>query len=259
MASADVREAYRQFTTGVSLVTTRGSKGDNVMAAEWTFHVSYDPFLICVHIRPGKATYDAIVETNEFGVNLVPEDLVNAMAFAGHFTGRDTDKLSSDLFDTYPAQKIAAPLLRGATLNAECQVVQQVPMGDHTAFVGEVVAFSVDGSQGPVVLHKGARHAGERIVRETVVAVASTPSAVASGDSVRIAGELMLKDAGARDIALTVLDSQGTEWAQGETTTAMNGRFEVELQIPRDAPSGDYRVWAHHGEAKGAARLQVSG
>ena len=258
MVSANVRDAFRQFTTGVSLVTTRGSSGDNVMAAEWTFHVSYDPFLVSVHIRPGKATYQAIVETQEFGVNMVSEDLVNAMSFAGHFTGREIDKVSSDLFDTYPAEKIGAPLIRGATLNAECRVVQQVPMGDHTAFVGEVIAFSVEGSQGPVVLHKGARRAGDRIAREHVVAVASTPSTVAPGDRVLIAGELMVKDSDSMDIEVTILDPQRAEQTRGETITEANGRFRVELQIPRNAPRGAYRVLAHHEGVEGSARLEVT-
>jgi hypothetical protein len=190
---------------------------------------------------------------------MVPEELINAMSFAGHFTGRDTNKLSSELFDTYPAEKIDAPLVRGATLNAECRLVQQVPMGDHTAFVGEVVAFSMDGSQGPVVLHKGARHVGDKIARETVVAVASTPAAAAPGASIVIAGELMQKDSGSRAIELAVLDSQGVERVHGETTTEMNGRFRAELQIPHDAPSGAYHVRARHGDAQGAARVQVTG
>ncbi|MDX1534277.1 MAG: flavin reductase family protein [Thermoplasmata archaeon] len=258
MASSSAREAYREFTTGVSLVTTRSSGGANVMAAEWTFHVSYDPFLISVHIRPGKATYDAIVESREFGVNMVPEAMVNAMAFAGHFTGRDTDKLSSDLFETYPAEKIGAPLLRGATLNAECRVVQQVPMGDHTAFVGEVIAFSVDDSQGPVVLHKGARSAGKRIVREHIVAVASTPASVAPGDAIVVAGELMRKDSASRKVDLILADAAGQEWAHAQATTEMNGRFRIEIPMPADAPGGNYAVRARHGDAQGSAHFSVA-
>jgi flavin reductase (DIM6/NTAB) family NADH-FMN oxidoreductase RutF len=258
MASATPREAFRQFTTGVSLVTTRGRGGDNVMAAEWTFHVSYNPFLISVHIRPGKATHTAIEESQEFGVNLVSEDQVNAMSLAGHFSGHEVDKFSSDLFDTYPAEKIGAPMIRGALLNAECRVVQQIPMGDHTAFVGEVIAFSVDGSKGPVILHKGARTAGERIAREHVVAVASTPSTVAPGDRVLVTGELMMKDRASLTIEVTIVDPQGVDKASAETTTEMDGQFRVELQLPGDAPKGAYRVVAHHGDVQGSARLQVN-
>ncbi|MFQ5908465.1 MAG: flavin reductase [Thermoplasmata archaeon] len=257
MASATARQAFRQFTTGVSLVTTRGPAGDNVMAAEWTFHVSYDPFLICVHIRPGKATYQAIEESQEFGVNMVSEDLVNAMSFAGHFTGHEVDKFSSDLFDRYPAEKIGAPMIRGALLNAECRVVQQIPMGDHTAFVGEVVAFSVDDSQGPVVLHKGARMVGDRIARKEVVAVASTPSLVAPGAPVRVAGELMMKDSGSLVLDVSVRNAGGTDIVTRQATTDSRGRFQLELVIPNDAPEGDYRAIARRGEVEGSARLRV--
>ncbi|MFQ6012674.1 MAG: flavin reductase [Thermoplasmata archaeon] len=257
MAVAGVRDAYRQFTTGVSLVTTRGSSGDNVMAAEWTFHVSYDPFLISVHIRPGKATYEAIEETREFGVNILPEDLVNAMSFAGHFTGHEVDKFSSDLFDAYPAEKIGAPLIHGALLNAECRVRQQIPMGDHTAFVGEVVAFSVDGSKGPVVLHKGARRAGDRIPRAQVVGVAATPSTAAPGTPIRVAGELMSEGSASKALDVALQDAHGVEVVVAETTTDANGRFAVELQLPDHVPAGDYRVVVRHHDVQGHASLRV--
>ncbi len=106
-------EAYRLFTTSVALITTAGRRGPNVMAAEWTFNVSYEPFLISVHIAPDEATHEAIVETGEFGVNLVAEEQRVAMAFAGHFSRLDVDKLSSEAFETYPAKRIRAPMISG--------------------------------------------------------------------------------------------------------------------------------------------------
>jgi len=36
--SNNVDEAFRQFTTTVAFITTHGSRGPNVMAAEWTFN-----------------------------------------------------------------------------------------------------------------------------------------------------------------------------------------------------------------------------
>ena len=84
MSSTMLRDAYRAFTTSCAWITTHGSDGPNVMAAEWAFNVSYDPFLILVAIDPANRTHDLILESKEFGVNLIPEDQVTAMAFAGH-------------------------------------------------------------------------------------------------------------------------------------------------------------------------------
>jgi len=182
------RDVFRLFTTGVALITTAGRRGPNVMAAEWTFNVSYDPFLVSVHIEEGEATHAAIVETGEFGVSMCAEEQVVAMAFAGHFTGQETDKMSSEVFETVPGTKIKTPLIRGSLFTAECRVVQRVEMGDHTAFVGEVVAFSIEGERKPIVLHRGAHHLGPRIERGTKVVVAVTPSTATRGATVTVDG-----------------------------------------------------------------------
>jgi flavin reductase (DIM6/NTAB) family NADH-FMN oxidoreductase RutF len=38
----------RQFLTNVGLITTNGPLGPDIMAAEWTHHISYSPSLISV-------------------------------------------------------------------------------------------------------------------------------------------------------------------------------------------------------------------
>ena len=46
----------RQFLTNVGLITTDGPYGPNVMAAEWTHHLSYSPSLIAINVRGNDAT-----------------------------------------------------------------------------------------------------------------------------------------------------------------------------------------------------------
>jgi flavin reductase (DIM6/NTAB) family NADH-FMN oxidoreductase RutF len=245
------------FTTGVALITTAGSKGPNVMAAEWTFNVSYNPFLISVHIEEGEATHAAIVETGEFGVSMCAEEQVVAMAFAGHFTGSETDKISSDAFETIPATKIKAPLIRGSLFTAECRVVQRVEMGDHTAFVGEVVAFSAEAERKPVVLHRGAHHLGPRIDRGTKVAVAVTPSKAAPGSTLTVDGELSAPERGMKEILIALRGRDGIEIARAAAQTDRGGFFSATLQLPEGLPPGRYAVVARFVEAEGRARLDV--
>jgi len=63
-------EKTRQFITNVGLVTSRGPFGDNIMACEWTHHVSYSPGLVAVCIGPSKATHANIKSSKEFGSSL---------------------------------------------------------------------------------------------------------------------------------------------------------------------------------------------
>ncbi len=254
--SNSVDEAFRQFTTTVAFITTHGSRGPNVMAAEWTFNVSYEPFLISVHIASGEATYEAIEETKEFSVNPATEEQVAAMSFAGHFTRHETDKLSSDLFETYPATKIKVPLIKGCLLNAECRLIQQIPMGDHTAFVGEVVAFSSDSTRKPVVLHRGAHSLGPRIERRETIAVGVTPSTAPAGARVTVDGELMRSSSTEALVHVLLQTEAGQTLA--ESSTVPNGRwFSARLTIPALA-AGTYLVVARNRDAEGRARLIVT-
>lgn len=254
--SSDLREAWRAFTTTVALITTNGRKGPNVMAAEWTFNVSYEPFLISVHVAAENATYEEIEASKEFGVNLVSEEQVAAMGFAGHFSKADTDKLSSTVYETYPAKKINAPMIKGALLNAECRLVQQVPMGDHTAFVGEVVEFSVDSSRNPIVLHRGAHRLGDRLIRGPGIVVAATPMRARAGQTIAVAGELTGPDRSAKSLDFVVIDFVGREVARADAVAA-GGYFESRLQLPDDLAPGAYRVLARSGPLRGEGRIEI--
>jgi len=60
----------KKFATNVGLITSNGPHGHNVMAAEWTHHVSYSPGMIMVNVGFDKATEANIMKTKEFGVSL---------------------------------------------------------------------------------------------------------------------------------------------------------------------------------------------
>lgn len=41
----------RQFITNIGLITSDGPAGLDIMAAEWTHHISYSPSLIAINVR----------------------------------------------------------------------------------------------------------------------------------------------------------------------------------------------------------------
>lgn len=257
MTSDNLRDAFRAFTTTCALITTDGTQGPNVMAAEWTFNVSYRPFLILVSIDPGNRTHDMVLESMEFGVNLLTEEQVTAMGFAGHYSKADTDKLSSDLFETYPAQKIRAPMIRGALLNAECRLVETHVLGDHTAFIGEVVSFHVNPEARPLLLHHGSHRLGERIVRTPGLIVSVTPMQAHSGTRVAVRGELTAHDPGATAVRIRLQSGDGDTVVEGSTVSDSEGAFSTELVLPESASRGTYGLEAAAGDLRGQARLEI--
>ncbi len=254
-----LEEAYHQFTTTVGLITTNGPRGPNVMAAEWTFNVSYRPFLIAVCVSPNDATHDIIDECREFGVNLASQAQIDLVALAGHFSKQNTDKLTCARFETYPGTVIGAPMIKGSLLNAECRLVNRVDLGDHTLFVGEVVAFSVDGSKDPLVYHLGSRTLGPRIPRRPAILVAGTPSEAEAGGTLRIDGEYMGAERREVPVRVDLVDSTGRTIAQDTVQADARGRFTLKMGIPADIRGGGYRVLASHDDIQGMAHISVGG
>ena len=77
------QSAQRLFMTGVSLITSNGPNGKNVMAAEWTMQISYEPMLIAVFIHEESNTLKNIKKTKQFGVNVASEKQSTLASIAG--------------------------------------------------------------------------------------------------------------------------------------------------------------------------------
>lgn len=148
-------EESKKFVTNVGLITSNGIYGDNIMACEWTHHISYHPGLIVVCINHNDATNENIKKTKEFGVNLCAHDQNIISNISGSNTGKKVDKINAlkELgYEFYKANKINCLMVRGAILNAECKIINILEIGDHTIFVGEVVNSSISNKE-PLVYH----------------------------------------------------------------------------------------------------------
>ncbi len=151
-------QASHQFITNIGLITTTGPIGDNIMAAEWTHHVSYKPGHIAVSIsKHNHATAHNIRQTKEFGVNIASLHQDIAASVAGGNTGKEIDKIASlkELgFSFYAGKKIKSLMVQDASLNVECKLVNEVDMGSHILFIGEALAVNI-GTASPLAFQGG--------------------------------------------------------------------------------------------------------
>jgi flavin reductase (DIM6/NTAB) family NADH-FMN oxidoreductase RutF len=222
MAPNPAEDLDRYFLTTVALITTHSSKGDNVMAAEWTFNVSYDPLLIAVVVAPRHATHAAIVESGEFGVSMASTEQFALTSFAGGFSRDEADKLSADAVKTRPGAVIQAKLVEGALAQLECKLVSQHKVGDHTMFIGEVVAGRGDEAKEPLVLYRGYRRLGEKVVRGHNLFVTATRE----GQGVRADGFYYADERAGKSVNLRAFDAAGAVVEEGLATTDRGGFFE---------------------------------
>ncbi len=141
-------ERTRKFVTNVGLITSDGPNGPDIMACEWTHHISYTPGLIAIVVKKTAATNANIKKTKEFGVNLTSTEQMVMSSIAGGSTGKDIDKIAAlkELgFSFYNAKKIKTVMVEGAALNIECTLVNEIELHTHTMFIGEVVETHLSG------------------------------------------------------------------------------------------------------------------
>ena len=62
-----------KFVTIIWLITSSGSSGPNIMACEWTHHLSYKPELIAISLGPTKLTARKYVRINNLELILCIE------------------------------------------------------------------------------------------------------------------------------------------------------------------------------------------
>jgi len=150
-------EKSKKFVTNVGLVTSNGPHGQNIMACEWTHHVSYSPGMIAICIKKDSTTNENIKSSKEFGVNLAAYDQNVLSSVAGTTSGKEINKFAAlqELgFKFYNAKKIKTMMVEGAALNVECKLVNSVELSQHTMFIGEVVEVSMS-SKEPLAFHGG--------------------------------------------------------------------------------------------------------
>jgi flavin reductase (DIM6/NTAB) family NADH-FMN oxidoreductase RutF len=150
-----MQSAQRLFMTGVSLITSNGPRGQNVMAAEWTMQISYEPMLIAVFIHDGSSTLENIKKTKQFGVNVASEKQSTLVSIAGGYSRKEIDKLSiHNSFQVLESKKTGIPLIANCLINAKCKLFAIKKIGDHTMVVGRVISLRYDETKKPLAYHR---------------------------------------------------------------------------------------------------------
>jgi flavin reductase (DIM6/NTAB) family NADH-FMN oxidoreductase RutF len=138
-------EARRLLTGGpVALVTTTWHGKTNVMPVAYVMPLSFEPPLVGIAVHPSRHTHDMIRFSEEFAINVPGRSLIHHVQYLGSVSGKELDKFEVTKLPTFKARKVGAPLIEGCIGYIECGVEDALRIGDHTLFVGRVVAASAD-------------------------------------------------------------------------------------------------------------------
>jgi flavin reductase (DIM6/NTAB) family NADH-FMN oxidoreductase RutF len=127
------------------LVTCADKAGNpNIISIALATPVSLDPPIIAICIKPARYSYELLKETGEFVVNIPSTSLAKHITFCGTVSGENADKFRETGLTAAPAKKVRTPIIKECIGHLECQVIQEIPVGDHSMFLGRVVAAYAD-------------------------------------------------------------------------------------------------------------------
>lgn len=133
--------------------TEPGFDRDNLITIAWAGVVNSNPPMISVSIRPERHSYDQIVQSGVFCLNLISRSLCKATDYCGVKSGRDVDKFKEMGLHARQVEGFPAPALEEAPAFLCCRVKQRIPLGTHDLFLCAVEQvyvrdelFDADGS-----------------------------------------------------------------------------------------------------------------
>jgi flavin reductase (DIM6/NTAB) family NADH-FMN oxidoreductase RutF len=145
------RQVMGQFASGVTVVTS-AYEGQLVGLTVSSFtSLSLDPQLVLVCIDRSSVSHPAILGSGLFAVNILSQ---GQEYLSRRFATRDAEKF---LAGTFSLSARGLPLLDGALAHIECALHSTLPGGDHTIYVGEVVAAAVHLDR-PLVYYRSGYH-----------------------------------------------------------------------------------------------------
>ncbi len=148
--AASFRRALGQFASGVTVVTTcdRGGRPLGLTVSAFC-SVSLHPPLVLVCIDQRAETNLGMRESGLFAVSVLREDQEDV---SRRFASTAHDKLEGL---ELAAGRQGLPLVPGALAHVQCRVRSFHDEGDHTVWVGEVLALAVQPGR-PLLYHAGA-------------------------------------------------------------------------------------------------------
>ena len=137
------------WASGVTVVTCAGERGTHGMTASSFTSLSLEPTLVLVCVKQTALTHELIAENGAFGIHILAEGMDELSNRCAGFLGKDAHWL-----DDVPqrAEVTGAPILDGTLAWLDCRLWETYPGGDHTIFVGEVLAAGA-GDGAPLLWH----------------------------------------------------------------------------------------------------------
>jgi flavin reductase (DIM6/NTAB) family NADH-FMN oxidoreductase RutF len=139
------RRVLWKMPSGLYVIGSRLGDEHNLMTANWVTQVSFNPKLVAVSVEQAAVTHRLIRSGRVFAVNIVDRE---DRAIVRKFTKPVEADLAAQTLNGFPFHvgRTGAPILDQAVAYVDCELRQEVEVGNHALFIGEVAdaAFQKD-------------------------------------------------------------------------------------------------------------------
>ena len=141
VTASDFRNAMRQLTGGVSVITAGKGRDISGMTVTSVSSLSVDPPALIVSINRESSSWPLVKRYGFFGVNILTSDQID---IAERFTGKGGLK-GADRFAGagWTTRASGVPLLVGALAAIDCEVEDIVERHSHAIVIGRVLDVAV--------------------------------------------------------------------------------------------------------------------
>ncbi|HXK18034.1 MAG TPA: flavin reductase family protein [Polyangiaceae bacterium] len=151
ISAQNFRAAMGSFAAGVTVITTLDERGAPQAVTATAFSsVSLTPPLCLVCIAKQTRTYEPLRANGRFAVNILRAE---QEWLSTRFASSLADRFASVPWQ--PGSVTGCPMIDGALVSMECQVVEVHSGGDHDIFLGSPVSIRVHHGA-PLVYWRGA-------------------------------------------------------------------------------------------------------
>ena len=129
------------------LVTTINKEGGvNIFTVGWTGVACTKPPMVTIAVRKERLSYENIIATKEFVINLTTRDMLKMTDFCGCRSGRKVDKIKHFGIELEPGVDVMVPSLVKSPVALECKVHSITELGTHDLILAEIVRNKVEKS-----------------------------------------------------------------------------------------------------------------
>jgi flavin reductase (DIM6/NTAB) family NADH-FMN oxidoreductase RutF len=151
--AAEFRKVLGRFATGVTIVTTcQGNRRAGITVNAFA-SVSLEPPLVLVCIERRNYAHDLITQSRIFAVNVLTAEQADVSRC---FASRSNEKIARFCGVTTHDEVTGAPVFDQCAGFVDCQLEAVYPGGDHSIFVGRVMALG--GADVPPLLYYSGKY-----------------------------------------------------------------------------------------------------